>query len=73
MAFDGKDTWFYHEPPCWYIAPLLVPSDVKARLTSSDIQAVCEAVGEPTSRKPYDWPAAKERLRRVIERFQEER
>lgn len=65
-GLDGKDGLFYHEPPCYYIELLLVPNDIKPYVRSDE---VCDAIGEPMSRTPYGWAAAKERVRLVIERL----
>jgi hypothetical protein len=68
---------FYHEAPCHYIAPLLIPQDLQDAdgldNVASEIQAAIEDHGrEPIRVKDYNWDNARARLEAVVERFRRE-
>jgi hypothetical protein len=69
---DGKNGGlFYHWSETHYVARLLIPAgaadelDAMARLRLGD--AIEHALGRPLSEHPYDWAAARERVRQAID------
>lgn len=78
QGLNGQHGWlFYHEPPCWYITPLLIPQDLRgarhARRLECEIQAAIGGYAWGSAgMKDYDWNSARARLAAVIERFRRE-
>lgn len=75
-GLTGRDPEFYRESPCYYVAPLLIPDEVRASLPhpgtaliklESEIQAAIEVAGQaPLFIEDYDWRAARQRIASIL-------
>jgi hypothetical protein len=72
----GKDSWFFHEAPGWYLSRLLVPSAAADRLDhlrlmrlQNEIQMAIEnrGHGPDVIAEGYDWEAARARVKAVLD------
>lgn len=69
----GKDIWFNHEPPCYYLVDLFFPESKLMSLTSSKkirflgkiVAAIYNQSSSPLS-VDYDWIAARQRVNDVL-------
>lgn len=75
-GLTGRDAWFYHETACYYVAPLLIPEKVRARLQDrgtafihlgAEVQSAIEIDGKaPLFIPDYDWDAARQRIHTIL-------
>jgi hypothetical protein len=74
-GLDGKEAFFYHDGPLDYIVWLLAPEDLRHRLSGPPrlelerklIEAIERHGSDPLWLSPYDWGAAKIRIKGIFD------
>ncbi len=76
-GLNGKDIWFYHEPPAWYVAPLFVPKQLSKKLDGmklhklhGQLQRAIEQGGHEST-PDFDFQDAKRRVEKILSQFEE--